>query len=310
MENKEKYLQAPLYLWRNFFIDSRSVIDKVFDIGIYKYADRYINYEKHKENIGKQLIYGFYRDKNFSKKIHNKIQKYANEGKIDIDTDYNGFNGETFNPEYEMEGLQKILDIDSELRVYAITYHGIKLACGFLNITVQNIDNIIISAKDILKNTPAGDPWIMVNKDRAFEFYKHKKQDFELAQFTAHIAIKSIVGKKPYCKTNKQHITARMFGYASVKNLPEILPKEIQPLFIKYSNRYWMDKVLTMLELHWGLKTYSHNMRGIYISTSKNVDMDNLAINAEKNTMKNKIAALKRQKKDAREKAIQQLNSR
>ncbi len=308
---EERYLQAPLSLLRDFFGNPAEVLNKVIRIGIYKYADRYSNYQEYGENIAKQLMYGFYRDKNFKTKIHHKIQQYADRDLIDLDTDYNGFSGETFNPEWELEGLCKILDSDKELRNYAINYHGIKMACSDLNlnISVPNIDRIIKDASDILKSTPEDEPWVMISKARAFDYRDHKKTDFELAQFAAHIAIKSIIGVKPLGKTNKRHITARMFGYASVKHLPAKMSEKIQPFFNKYSTRYWMDKVLQMLELYWGVKIYSHSMRGFYVSTSKTMDMNNLAIKAEEQSIKNKIAALKQSKKEAREKALQHIYS-
>ncbi len=43
----------------------------------------------------------------------------------------------------------------------------------------------------------------MVNLKLIFEFRDSEKSEFDLAQFAGYIAIRSIKGKKPYCKTNK-----------------------------------------------------------------------------------------------------------
>lgn len=313
MSTKERFLPAPLYLMREFFIKPDEVMRKIIQVGIYNYGKRnYSDYQANRENIAKQLMYGFYRDKNFNGNIYDKIQGYADDGTIDLDEDYKGFNGYTFNPEFELPGVLKILDIDENLRNYAIDYHGVKIACGDqnLNINAGSKDWIITESKQILSKMPPGDPWIMVNEHLAFVYRDNKKQDFELAQFAAHIAIKSIVGTKPYCKTNKQLILSRMFGYASAKHIPAKLPKDIQPLYNKYATRWWMDKVLQMVELNWGVKIYSRKqIKGFYVSTSKNIDMDNLADKAENQTLKNRIAKLKREKEEARKKAQDKINS-
>lgn len=314
MNTKEKFLQAPIYLWREFFIKPDVVMDKIMDIGIYKFAqNNYSDYKANRENIAKQLLYGYYRDKNIDSNIYNKITDLSDSGAICTDEKIGGFVNGSFNPEpeFELSGIINAIDNDEDLRDYAIIYHGVKLACGNenLNIALHDIDLTITRAKKILSNTPAGDPWIMVNIERAWDFLKHKKQDFELAQFAAHIAIKSIVGTKPYCKTNKQLILSRMFGYASAKHVPAKLPKDIQLLYDKYSKRWWMDKVLQMVELNWGVKIYNRpHIKGFYVSTSKNIDMNNLAEMAEKQALKNRIAELKRTKNEARKKALDKIN--
>ena len=70
----------------------------------------------------------------------------------------------------------------------------------------------------------------------------------------------------------------------------------------KYIKRYHIDKILTDLQLNWGLNLHSaQGMRGFRLSFKK--DIEEIAIINEKNKKKTKIELLKERKKKASENA-------
>jgi len=180
---------------------------------------------------------------------------------------------------------------------------------NFTGIT-GNAGLMAIDGKAIVKNIPAGHQWPMINKDILFDFYKHDKDQWQLAQFAAYIAIGSIIGATGigYKATNKQMILARMFGYSSHKAMPEILNPLVKELMDKYSIRYWMDKLLQQLELNWKIKIYNpKSMKSIIVGNEKTT-IEAMALKAETGRRSAKIRALKDQKIEAHDKAIKQLN--
>jgi hypothetical protein len=148
----------------------------------------------------------------------------------------------------------------------------------------------------------------MISKSLLFDFRDNEKKEIDLIQLVSYIAVKSILGVKSFVKTNKMHIVCRMFGYSSVKHLPVKMPTNINSLFLKYSNRYHIDKVLMQLELNWNVITYSNKIRGMYIAMSNKTSIEQLALLAETRKHKNRIAEHKKKKKEATAKALEQLN--
>ncbi len=108
-------------------------------------------------------------------------------------------------------------------------------------------------------------------------------------------------------------ITARMFGYSNkaemLDNTPKLTPRNIskEERAIrekeiaereKYLTRYHSDKVLTELELSWGLKRYADHIRGMYISYES--DLATLAKVCEQSKKSVKVDALKEAKRQAK----------
>jgi hypothetical protein len=126
-------------------------------------------------------------------------------------------------------------------------------------------------------------------------------------QFACYIALKSILGKKTYVKTNKQLIIARMAGYI---NHEQIKPKPaVKELLNRYSERYQFEKLMINMQLKWNMSIYSYRTRGLFISNSKVMDSDKLIKEVEtKRREKNQRDLLKQRKREAREKAYRELN--
>jgi len=172
-------------------------------------------------------------------------------------------------------------------------------------ISSGNFKRIEDIAKDIERLIEAGEPMPMVKAKHLWDFREGEKTESDKAQLAAYIAIGSIVGKRPYAKTNKQHIVSRMFGFSSHKAIPNKLQPTIKGLLCKYSLRYHIDKLIQELELNWHVCTYSHHMRGIYVGIG--VNKDTLALAGESKKKKIKIAQLKKGKSEAREKALKMI---
>lgn len=66
----------------------------------------------------------------------------------------------------------------------------------------------------------------------------------------------------------------------------------------KYLTRYHSDKILTELELSWGLKRYAYHIKGMYISYT--MDLAGLAKVCEQSKKSVKVNALKEAKRQAK----------
>jgi len=195
---------------------------------------------------------------------------------------------------------------DVGIYLYSKTLNGGELArykeaLNYLGITQVNPKRGIETAKSILSGSSKV-PMTGIEKEMLFDYYKNHKEDYSLVCLGAFLGIKSIIGTKPYCKTNKRHIHARMFGYPSVSDIKF----KLEPLEKKYQTRWHMDKVLLELQENWHLKCYSNHQRGMYISFD--LDLKELAIISEKNKHKTKRQQLKARKEKAKTAALRHIN--
>ncbi len=299
----EKYVQFPLFLIREMFIDKKEAIEKIFNYGIYNYSTKY-HYQK--REVAKQLIYDNYRG-NLSTILEFQIKALESDI-IGIDECAVFDNKGEYDPSFELFELERIFSVNDELYKNAVEHYQMHMAFKSLGIT-GNIEQTIKSAKEIERQLPEHEPMPMISKTHLFNFRDNVKSEIEIAQFVAYIALRSIIGgKRQYAKTNKLHIVSRMFGYASHKHLPKKLTPAIKELLKKYSHRYHIDKVLQHLELNWNVLTYSNNIRGMYVAMENKISIDALALAAETKKQKNRINELKNAKAKAKEKALQQLN--
>jgi hypothetical protein len=308
----ERYLQFPLCMLRNLLTDRKKTIDDIIDFGIYHFS-KSVKYDL--SEVARQMMYCFYRKQSdLTNDLRRMIQRYIDSEKIYFDEEYSGFSGigSEFKAELELDQILPLFETDKTFKEKAIEFYQIRQACSrdLLNITC-NFDYVLKHGKEIERTIPANEPYPSINKSLFFKFRDHEKTEFDLMQFACYIGIRSILGIKPYCRTNKKHILCRAFGYTSVKHLPDTMNPDIQELFNKYLNRYHIGRILQSLELNWNILIDGHNMKGMYIGVKnleKKFTLENMISYAETNKMKNKIDALKKQKDEAREKALQQLN--
>jgi len=302
MDSKERYLQFPLFLLRDFISNKEKTINRIFDFGIFLYSTKF-SYQV--EEVAKQLIYDHY-NKKLPIALQRKIESIGSEI-IGLSRETAFTSDGTFQPFDEIQELLEVFDTDEQFLKNAIEYYQVHLAFQSLGIT-GNIETTIKGGKEILKMVQPAEPLPMVNKKLLFDFRDNEKSEFDLIQFLAFIAIKSILGKRTCVKTNKMHIICRMFGYSSCKHLPEKMPSNVKELFSKYSHRYHIDRVIQSLELNWNVLTYSSNLRGMYVAMGDKINLENLVLIAETKKQKNRIENLKMKKIAAKTKALQQLN--
>lgn len=300
----ERFLQFPLFMLQDLFIDRKKNINEIISYGIFRYS-KYVNHEL--IDVASQLMYCFYRKKgDLTNDLLKLIQEYICEKKIDIDEKNNSFCHSKFMPITEIEDILKLFKIDADFKTKAIEFYQIQQAYSFFGIN-GDFDKCLKLGKEIEKIIPANEPYPSINKNLLFEFRDGNKTEFDLMQFACYIAVRSILGKKSYCRTNKEMILCRAFGYASKKHLPDTFNPIIQELFNKYLKRYHIDRILQSLQINWNILIYSHNMRGLYIGLSKKITLENMILQAEIKKKKNQIDKLKKRKQEAKAKALQQL---
>lgn len=156
-------------------------------------------------------------------------------------------------------------------------------------------------ATQLFYNTPRNQPRTGLEVRMFWEYYQEEKTDEEKAILLAFLAIKSILGYKTEYKLGKQEIIFhRMAGHT---NTDGDLPDNIK----KHCSRYKFDKIKAELQDHWGIVFYANHIRGMYISTTWN--MNTLAYIAEKKKQatKQKQEAQRKRQEEARDFALKEL---
>jgi hypothetical protein len=308
MGKDTKYLQFPLSLLQNLFTDKAGTLNKIFDAAIYNLS---MNPKFASDNAaaGQGVLYDWYRHENYlTTYLHEELRKHYADETLNSNGDDNGFYGSEFNP-YEIDELIEIMDNDSEFHQAIIEYHQVHKAIRFLEIK-GGTGAQVINGKAIVDKIPSGEVWAMINKDLLFDYYKNDKDQWQLVQFAAYIAIGSIIGatKLGFKPTNKNLILARMFGYKIHNDIPEKLNPTVKELMNKYSTRYWMGKLLQELQVSWHVKLYNpKGMRGFTVGNKK-ASIETMALKAEAGRRAAKIQALKDQTEIARYRALEKLN--
>ena len=133
------------------------------------------------------------------------------------------------------------------------------------------------------------------------DFISGEKTDFEIAVFRAVVAFKSILGTKAYVKFTNEYLLCRMFGYGSIKDVPN----EVDFAYRIYSKRYQLDKIKSKLE-SFSFTFYGKNMRGCYVCLTKKLDFAKLVLIAESN----RKSAKEKRLKTERERIIAEVKKR
>jgi hypothetical protein len=155
--------------------------------------------------------------------------------------------------DYAVVKLANTLDGDIEHRLSSSAkYFGIKLGN---NKRSQENGNRLIS------NTSAKSVITGISQEMLFDYFKNEKTEKEISLLLAHLAIKSILGKKSYCRINTDFLLCRMAGCGKKDELTE-LPPQLK----KYYSRYHMDCLKSDLKQYFNLKIYGRYTRGIFVS--------------------------------------------
>jgi len=302
MEEKVRYFHFPLFLLRNLFKDKEKTMNIIMGFGIYNYIPFL---EINEDQIARQVCYGMYRG-GLTTALKKKLKKYIKTGEMTYDDEKCGFEIDGFNPEVEMNDLNYLFTQDTELYRLSYEYYQVSQSLYFYSLE-GNIDEISATARSVKKIIPDDEPYCMINKDHVFEFRDNEKSETELAELAMFLAMRSIQGKKLSCRTNKQLVVSRMFGYANPNLALTNMPEWQKPLYDKYMNRYHFDKIKNNLELNWYVNTYSNHMRGFAISIDYGMSLDNLAFETESKKRKHKLAELRSRKQQAKDQAFKKI---
>ena len=189
----------------------------------------------------------------------------------------------------------------------------IKSSASFLNVKLGNAEHTIKKGSILFDKFYKQSSYCGIRTDIIWDYSNNPKTERQIAQFCAFCATRSILGKGSHKKTNTKLIIARMFGYNTIDEFNTDAPKmaknisqaeRLQRLHTlecrgKYSKRYHIDKILTDLEIGWGLKRYADHVRGMYISYEYSLQA--LAKLCEENKRSVQEDRLKQAKRKAKE---------
>ena len=209
-----------------------------------------------------------------------------------------------------LNGITDIKKVCDEILNYSFYFHAtnklnngtlkqrINASAKYFNYTIGSIERTIEVGRRICdKNYKVV---TSVRKDIIEDFRLNYKTEFEVVSFLAFCGLRSIIGVKPYCKTENQFLLSRMCGYEKkvpLNNRFEKLSDTIKP----YANEYQMKKIKNELVNNWGLKYYSRYTRGFYVSFK--LTLEELIEQAEKRRKK----YLEKNKSEVQKEAIKKV---
>ena len=302
-KKEERFIQFPLPMMGEILKDSHSTLYLIIRYGVYKYSKKL---RANLDDVCRQVIYDIYQNR-IDKKLKSMIESLGCDI-IGCNEDYRGFTTKgTFDSVEEISELKSYFLMYPDLEELCIEHYRLHQAKEFLNVKLFSFDLTIESSIKLDMAYSENKIFPMISFSHIWNYLKHPKTEYDVIQLLAFTAIKSIIGNRRCCKTNKQHIVARMLGFASIKDIPEKMDSRLMEVFVKYSHRYHIDKLLQDLELKWNVQTYSSNMRGLYICIESKMSLEDMIMFAESNKKKTRIMQLKESKRSIKEKVIQQL---
>lgn len=174
----------------------------------------------------------------------------------------------------------------------------------FLDIKFYNPDYAYRNGRNVYNLHPSNIPKVGISSKMLIDFYNNPKTEYEIAVLLAYLALKSIIGNKPYIKTTNEFMIARMAGYSSVKDIPDPLPEALR----RYTTRRMLDKIKFELQISWNVNLYGLYVRGFYVSFDNKFNLDKLAFEAEKRRKSTNEKQRKQAIQEARIKALTALN--
>lgn len=139
-----------------------------------------------------------------------------------------------------------------------------KDAADYFGVTLGNTSRTVNNGKYLLSVTKDKAVITGINRKMLFDFYNNKKSEFEIVTLLAFLAIKSILGKKTFCRITGDFLLCRMAGYGSGSEMSEMegLPAQLE----KYKSRWHLDRLKTELRNQYGLKTYGRYTKGFFVT--------------------------------------------
>jgi hypothetical protein len=162
-------------------------------------------------------------------------------------------------------------------------------SADFLKVSMGSMKFKLLNGKKQYNSLPPNSPKVGLSTSVFWSYLEEDKTDFEKACLLAFLAIKSIVGRKEYCRTTNALILSRMDG--RVKSISDI--SELSDEIYFFSNRYQLTKIINELKCNWNLFYYAKGIRGSYVSFK--IDFESLiriAENARETTKLKQAKAL------------------
>ncbi len=275
-KERYKYFRVPISMLRGLADDKKETLLKCAYYGVYSLTQTKKVTSKEERTFIEQFIYSYYNDPDtLTLELGEKMEQYINEGMFNSDDDRKGFaagKGRKLNIDREVHELDRIFDDDEEFREMVLMFGKGKDAFQFYDMR-KDFKDIFEWAMEKEKQIPANSPMVMIPQKKLKEFFAEEKTELEIMTFAIYLAIRSILGTKKYCRTTKEMILARAFGF---RNMEELM-KNPPALFEKYSKRYWIDKLLAEVSGDtWGIHVYSTNegLRGLYVGAGFHADLE------------------------------------
>ena len=145
-------------------------------------------------------------------------------------------------------------------------------------------------------------PWTGISSDLFWTFSHKHRSDFDKATLLAFLAIKSLIGGKPYYKvTNQNVIFKRMAGYKETENykIPDVLQR--------FCTRSRFDAIKMELRENYSVVFYSQHVRGMFVSTE--LPLEKLAYIAEERKLSARRDAARQAEAEAGRKARDMLQT-
>lgn len=291
MENKAeyKYFTIPLPIIQRIYTHPKTAMQDIINVGIYKTA----SYESVDiDNALQQLMYCYYRQEHaLTDNLRRILDTLIDEGSINIDEDYNGFDRDNFHIEHEdIEGLYSLIENDDDIKEQIIIWHQVRQSESILEFkfTEGGLPETMKQAEKVLSALPECNTLITVKKNMMYEYRNEKKSAFEIDLLVCYLAIRSIIGIKTHGYTTKKAVLMRMVGCNSLADeadnieLKNILKnKPLKAVYDKYSSISKLDKLLnTLVQWKFITKIGMKELRRTYFSTKLNLqELEEAALN-------------------------------
>lgn len=136
-----------------------------------------------------------------------------------------------------------------------------KSAAKYFGITLGNIHGSLENGRELYENINPRSPMTGINSGLLFDFYQGNQPINEIVALLAHLAIKSILGQKGFCRVTNDYLLCRMAGYPGMSDM-KALPDYLSP----YATRRRMDNIKSELQKSYGLQIYARYTRGFFVS--------------------------------------------
>ena len=239
----------------------------------------------------RQLLYCYYRDKNaLTQYLIDKLDDLVKEGILCIDEDYHGFYDKEFFPEEEINALYTICEENKDIKEKIYEWYKLYQFCNLCNLALRggSIEKTISVVSRY--GEYEGEPYARIGLRFLIDIASKCRTEKDRMEVAMLLSICSIVGKKNFAATTKEHIILRMFGAKNRVELEKNLCDDsLSSCYQKYNTRKMFEKLRNELLLKNLLKCCHGHAGRLYVSNQyKFMDLiDDIADFIKKCTLPN-----------------------